>query len=317
MLTLIKAPTNLGLRPTAANIEPGCWAAPDVLESAGLTQRLDFAARIELERPKYSFESQPGTRIRNGYAVRRFNDALAQSVASVLRTGSEPLVIGGDCSLLLGCLAGVRAVYSCGLIHVDGHSDFYHPGNYDTTTRLGSVAGMDLALVTGRGEPLLSVYDGIDGALIADHLVVQIGERENRDPDYAFPDIFETKICQLDIFKTLELGVERTVQDALATLSSQRIDRLWLHVDLDVLDQRIMPAVDSPGQPGLDFGQLASLTDSISQSGRLIGVDVTIYDPDLDPDHRFAQPIVDCLVTGLQRWKPGGIASPRSVSSQQ
>ncbi len=302
MTTLIVAPTNLGLRPTPAGAEPGCWAAPSVLESAGLTQRLAFAARIELVRPKYSFEAQPGMRIRNGLAIRRFNDALAEQVAGVLRTGDRPLVLGGDCSVLLGCLAGVRALGLCGLIHVDGHSDFYHPGNYDAHSRLGSAAGMDLALATGRGESLLTVYDGLDGPLTEDDLIVQIGERENRDPDYAFPDILSTSITRLDIFRTLELGIEAVAQDALVTLNAGRIDRLWLHVDLDVLDRQIMPAVDSPGEPGLNFDELAHLIDSIARSGWLIGIDVTIYDPELDPRRRFAQQIVDCLVTGLRNW---------------
>lgn len=302
MTKLILAPTNLGLRPTPAGREPGCWAAPAVLESAGIGQGIPFVRRIELARPEYSFEAESGTRIRNGRAIRRFNDVLAEHVASTIRAGDRPLVLGGDCSLLLGCLAGVRGLSRCGLVHVDGHSDFYHPGNYDTNSRLGSVAGMDLALATGRGESLLTVYQELDGPLVEDELVVQIGERENRDLDYAFPDILSTKITRFDMFKTLELGVGTVTQDALKTLNGGRIDWLWMHVDLDVLDQRIMPAVDSPGEPGLGFDELAHLIDSIAQSGRLLGVDVTIYDPELDPSRRFAPQIVNCLATGLRTW---------------
>jgi arginase len=111
-----------------------------------------------------------------------------------------------------------------------------------------------------------------------------------------------TSITRLDIFRTLELGIEAVAQDALVTLNAGRIDRLWLHVDLDVLDRQIMPAVDSPGEPALNFDELAHLIDSIARSGWLIGIDVTIYDPELDPSRRFAQQIVDCLVTGLRNW---------------
>jgi arginase len=302
MTALIIAPTNLGLRPTPAGGEPGCWAAPAVLESARFAQQLQIAERIELARPKYSFQAEPGTRIRNGGAIRRFNDGLAERVASTLQAGDRALVLGGDCSLLLGCLAGVRTLGCCGLVHVDGHSDFYHPGNYDTNSRLGSAAGMDLALATGRGETLLTVYQGVDGPLVNDELVVQIGERENRDANYAFPDILSTNIAQHDIFRTLDVGIEAVAQETVATLNADRIDRLWLHVDLDVLDQLIMPAVDSPGEPGLKFDELARLIDSIAGSGRLVGVDVTIYDPELDPDRVFAPKIVECLVEGLRHW---------------
>jgi arginase len=59
------------------------------------------------------------------------------------------------------------------------------------------------------------------------------------------------------------------------------LDRVWLYADLDVLDQVVMPAVDSPGSPGLDFAQLAELLSRLL--GRVIGLDVTIYDPELDP----------------------------------
>jgi arginase len=148
----------------------------------------------------------------------------------------------------------------------------------------------------------LTVYQGLDGPLVNDELVVQIGERENRDANYAFPDILSTNIAQHDIFRTLDVGIEAVAQETVATLNADRIDRLWLHVDLDVLDQLIMPAVDSPGEPGLKFDELARLIDSIAGSGRLVGVDVTIYDPELDPDRVFGPKIVECLVEGLRAW---------------
>src|SRR5690348_11298981 len=147
--SLISAPISLGLRPGAKGQEPGTWRAPDVLLAAGLAERIGVREPIRLERPTYEFDAQPGTRIRNGNTLRAFMLGLADKVQAELTAGRFPLVLGGDCSVMLGCLLGARRAGGRGLVHVDGHSDFFHPGNYDTNSRLGSAAGMDLALATG------------------------------------------------------------------------------------------------------------------------------------------------------------------------
>src|SRR4030095_9173958 len=76
---IIAAPSNLGLRPPAPNHEPGTWKAPAALLSAGISGRLGAAHIVELARPPYAFEEQPGTRIRNGLTIR--DHALTLAVA--------------------------------------------------------------------------------------------------------------------------------------------------------------------------------------------------------------------------------------------
>jgi arginase len=249
-----------------------------------------------MPRPPYQVEAQEGTRIRNGISIRRFSETLALEVEASLVEGAFPLVIGGDCSILLGCLLGAKHSQSTpiGLVHVDGHSDFYHPGNYDSASRLGSAAGMDLALATGRGEPLLSSWGEPSEPLVKDADTMQIGERENRQSDFAYPDINDTAIGRLDIFKLQAMSPEATATSALAHIAPSDV---WLHIDLDVLDESVMPAVDSPGRPGLAFDYLTRLVCALRSSGRIIGADVTIYDPDLDPDGQYAASIVSALAT--------------------
>ena len=72
---------------------------------------------LPIERPKYDFDAQPGTRIRNGQTIRAFSLKLSDLVRGVLEQGSFPLVIGGDCSLLLGNLYGLRHCGGRGLVH--------------------------------------------------------------------------------------------------------------------------------------------------------------------------------------------------------
>lgn len=295
-LAIIEAPSNLGLRPLKPGHQPGVWRAPEALRRAGLHEALASTCIGQIPRPRYDFEAQAGTRIRNGLEIRRFSEALATVVSGALDRGDFPLVVGGDCSVLLGCLLGARVVGPFGLVHVDGHSDFFHPGNYDPNSRLGNAAGMDLALATGRGEPLLASWDG--ASLVDDAHVVQIGEREETDLDYAFRDIEQTAIRRLPVRRVLELGIEGAVAQALASVEGE-CRGLWLHVDLDVLDQDVMPAVDSPGSPGLDYDQLSALIGGLMASGRVVGMDVAIYDPELDPTGRYAAEIVACLAHGL------------------
>lgn len=292
---IISAPSNLGLRPPAENREPGTWRAPSALIEAGLLNVLAPRAHTEMPRPTYSAEAEPDTRLRNGHAIRTFNLALADLVEETRRKKEFALVIGGDCSILLGALAGVRRMGATSLIHIDGHSDFRHPGNYDDKSTLGAVAGMDLALATGRGEPLLTDWPAVSGSLVEDRHVVQLGERENRDDDYAWPDVNHTAINLIDVFEAITIGPSAVVQKIKTMIDEPKEQPFWIHLDVDVLDEKIMPAVDCPGSPGIDpVGLVGILTPLISDS-RCSGMTVTVFDPDLDPDGFYAKVIVDIL----------------------
>jgi arginase len=263
------------------------------LKKAGLEQVVDPVAVIGMPRPTYSVDAQPGTRLRNGPELRRFNLDLSEHVHAAITKGHFPFVVGGDCSILLGALAGARRHERLSLVHLDGHSDFRHPGNYDAQATLGAVAGMDLALVTGRGEQIMTQWPGVDSPLVPDAQVVQIGERESRDPDFPWPDINQTEITRVDIFELREEGLSNAMRRAHAVLDHVGW-RYWLHLDVDVLDQQVMPAVDSPGSPGLDMDEVMSILRSLL-SPKCVGLTLTIFDPDLDPDGTCARVIVEIL----------------------
>ncbi len=241
---LIRAPSNLGLRPLRPGHEPGTWRAPQVLTEAGLAARLAPARSVDLVRPRYSTEPQPGTVLRNGPAIRRFNEQVADAVDAALRDRLFPLVVGGDCSILIGALAGAGRHGEMALVHLDGHSDFRHPGNYEDFP-LHSAAGMDLALAIGLGDPLMLRWDGAPDPLVPAERAIQIGERENRDPDWGWEDIADTAITRIDMFELLERGVAKALSRSFAVLDRTPEIPFWVHLDVDILDQAVMPAVDS------------------------------------------------------------------------
>jgi arginase len=289
-VSLVLAPSNLGLSPVGSK-QQGAWRAPQTLLDAGLAGALDADEVIALERPPYQFDAQPGTRIRNGVSIRAFSLQLGEKVAGILRRDRFPVVIGGDCSVLLGGLYGSRIAGGRGLVHIDGHSDFYQPASYDTSRRLGAVAGMDLALASGRGEELLTSWPEVGKPLATDADIIQIGQRDG--------DLSATGITQWTVQRMLAKGVEVAMRAVIARLQSRELDKVWVHVDLDVLDAGVMPAVDSPGSPGFDYAQLSALLRTLCESERVAGADFAIYDPERDPNVRYAQPLVRCIAAGI------------------
>lgn len=292
---VIAAPSNLGLRPLRPGHEPGTWRAPDALFDAGLLDAVGAGSPIVMTRPSWKPGPDPGTRLRNGIAMRAFNLALADHVDAACASGAFALVVGGDCSILLGALAGARRHGPLALVHVDGHSDFRHPGNYDPASTLGAVAGMDLALATGRGEALMTDWPGVPTPLVHDRHVVQIGEREGRDPAFAWPDVNDTAIERIDVFAANEMGANAVLARARRTLDAASDHRFWVHLDVDVLDDAVMPAVDSPGSPGIAPDDLVLILSGLLPDPRCAGMTVTVFDPDLDPDGRYARLLVGLL----------------------
>jgi arginase len=105
-------------------------------------------------------------------------------------------------------------------------------------------------------------------------------------------------------------GVESSSRRAIAWLQRNELQRVWLHVDLDVLDQRVMPAVDSPGSPGLSYAQLANFVRALCASGRIAGAHFGIYDPDRDRTGQYAKPLVRCIadgISGIHEAQPAGL----------
>ena len=291
----ILVPSNLGLKPLVRGHQPGAWRASQALLDAGIFNGVASLPIAELDRPAYDFRRQPGTSIRNGNTLRTYSVDLANVVSASLSNGSFPVVVGGDCSVLLGCLLGARKQGLCGLVHVDGHSDFYHPGIYDPESTLGTAAGMDLALVTGRGEPLLTQWPGCAGPLVSDQAAIQVGDRDaGTDEDY-----LPSTIRRINIHEALDLGASRVVRHALDHMKQRLMDRVWVHVDLDVLDESVMPAVDSPGSPGIDFGYLTELIRGFTSDRAVIGLNITIYDPEEDPTGEYGTRIAQAVSTAL------------------
>jgi arginase len=260
---------------------------PDVLRWNGLRARLGARDGGRIEPPPYGTEVH-ASGVRNAEAIAAYSRSLADGVEGIVLRGELPVVLGGDCSILLGNLLGARrCVDGLGLVFLDGHSDFATPERSGTH----GAAGMDLALAVGHGPPLL-VALAADGPLVDARSVVHLGMRED-DPEFRASGIAVVDLAEIDRRGPRDIAAQ--VLDRLAPLPG-----FWIHVDADVLDDTLMPAVDSRVPGGLSYEALVELLRPLLASPRAIGVEFTIYDPDRDPEGSVGRAFTAALVEALR-----------------
>lgn len=223
-------------------------------------------------------------------AARGLADAL--SGATRAHPGLRPLVVGGDCSLLLGVFAAQPP--GVGLWFVDGHPD-YSDGPGSGT---GETADMDLAILHGDGAASLV---GLAGRrpMVAVPDTVLIGHRtRGLDADSA------AELARLpDALRRIDADAVRADPSGAGRRAAAWLDGVqagvWLHIDLDVLAPEALPAVTYPQPGGPDWDQLAALLNPLGRSPRLIGASVADFRPDLDPGGAYARRIVGLLDSTL------------------
>ena len=294
-VVVLDAPSVLGLRPPAPGRVPGARRLPEALRGNRLVERLQASDAGRVDPPPYSPEVDPATGVRNGATIPGYSIALADRVVELLQAGSFPLVLGGDCSILLGSMLALRRLGRHGLVSVDGGLDFRHPGNAHLVGPVGSVAGEDLAMVTGRGAPQLTDLEG-RRPLVAEADVVAMG---HRSLEAVAAEVLATPMTLFDVAELRRLGPAEAAGRAVATLAARGVEGFWVHVDTDVLDPELMPAVDSPEPGGLTHQELVALLRVLTASELAKGMQLTIFDPDLDPDGRLAAELTDTVVAGL------------------
>ena len=189
----------------------------------------------------------------------------------------------------------LRRIGRYGLFFIDGHADFYQPD----ASLTGEVADMDLAIASGRGPDVLTNIDGLK-PLVRDEDIILFGYRDTEQAvNYGSQDVRNTKMHTFDFAYVSESGIMGSAPQAIKLLLKDRLDGFWIHLDADVLDNSIMPAVDYRLDGGLSFSELSELLKIIITSGRAVGIDITIFNPNLDLDGSIARNFVSSIVEGL------------------
>ncbi len=286
---IIEAPSILGLKDT------GVDGLSEALLSVGLADRLSARRVGQVIPPPYDGRRDSETGLLNAQAIARYSTVLADAVGKVLDNGEFPLILGGDCSIVLGNLLALRRRGRFGLFFADGHADFYQP---DANVN-GEVASSDLAFATGRGPAVLTSFEGYDRLVLDDDVVVFGFRDETEQHEYGSQSLPPSTLA-LDLAAVRRLGAANATRQAMKYLCRHEIDGVWFHLDADVLSDSIMPAVDYRQDDGLSWGELVTILHVAQTSNQIVGLDITIYNPRLDPDHRIAADFVAAIVRGLK-----------------
>ncbi len=295
-IAIIEAPSNLGLKPPSPGREPGTARAPAALRRAGLHGLISPTRVTVVEAPTYHPDENRAVNVRNVAAIADYSRRLADAVGGCLSRGEFPLVLGGDCSILLGSMLGLKRRGEPALIYIDGHTDFYLPEQSTS----GGAAGMDLAFVTGWGPDALTNIEGLK-PYVREEQVATLGNRDfDRLPPAPIPSATDSRMHYRDLVGLRHAGMAQAAKEALEAIHNGKPRDTFLHVDVDVLDSTIMPAVDSPQADGLRYDELSALLKAIIGSGLVTGMEVTIFDPDHDQDGHLARELVTVFADSLR-----------------
>ena len=289
---IIEAPSILGLKPT------GVDRLPAVLLQHGLAEQLHArrAGRI-VPTAAYDTERDPQTLTLNARGIAEYSTALADAVADVVGRGEFPILLGGDCSILLGSALALRRRGRYGLLFIDGHADFYQP----EANPNGEAASMDLAFATGHGPELLTNLEGLR-PLVRDEDVVAFGFRDAEEQREYGSQPLPSEVLALDLGEVRRLGAKPAAQRAVdyLTAADRPTHGFFIHLDADVVSDALMPAVDYRMADGLSWEELGTVLKTALASQRAVGIEITIYNPSLDADGSSGRGLARTLIKALQ-----------------
>jgi len=293
-IALFGVPSSAGARRTGQEM------APAALRAAGLLHRLERSALdvVDLgDLPAEAFRPDPSSpRAQNVSAALRVAIGVAEQVDSAVAGGRMPLVLGGDCSLSLGVVAGLRRHYPrLGLLYFDGDLDLNTP----RTTTSGILDGMVLAHLLGRGVPELARIGSESTALPEDRIVLFGFDTASGWVDPPELDALQSAAMPKYPLERVRADVEGAAREALRDLES-RSDGFLVHFDVDVTD---LPAADVPHPRGLDLDAALAALQMFVRSPRCAGVAVTEFNADDDPDGSQAERLADGLARAFRAGK--------------
>jgi arginase len=290
-IAIIGAPSNIGIRPYDDGEARHVNRAPAVLRERGLVRRLGAIDFGDVVPAPYADYARPADRPRNERDVLVYSRQLSDVVAAATAQGRFALVLGGDCSIVLGSLLGAKRSMGAplGLAYVDAHADF---ATVEESTT-GSAASMALALAVGRGESRLASVEGPHPLVDARHVAV-VGRRDG-DLSRSHRALAASGILDLPHADAMPIDTGYLAAATMARTAARDVRGFWIQVDVDVLDPSMMRAVDSPEWGGLTADELVRLLTPLVNHPRAVGMSMTIYDPALDPDRSCARLLVAML----------------------
>jgi len=263
----------------------GTELAPAALRERGLVARLGARDGGDLDVTIRGDERDTESGVIGIDDVVATTVAVRNAVRDAVAAGDRPLVLGGCCTLVPGALAGLRDVVGAhGVAYVDGHVDVYD----GETSPTGEAADMPMGVAFGLGPDRWIAAAG--GATTAPADTIVLGARDPEEAD-DIADLLADRLAAVTV-----LGPDELDDFAPERLAGRPF---WVHLDVDVLDEREMPATDYLMPGGLTWEALTALMAPLCAVPSLAGLSLGCVNPEKDPDGRYVERTCTLLETVL------------------
>lgn len=278
---LIGVPLDLGAKNLGVDIGPDAFRHHDLINKLATTNiRVQDTGDIA---PNSRESLDPGDpKLRYLDEIVRVSNELALRTEEIIRDQNRVIALGGDHSINLGVVSGASSALSgdIGLIYLDAHGDM----NTDQTTETGNIHGMHLASLLGLGDPrLIDVH--IPGKKIEFGHLLHIG-----GSDLDQPEVELMNERSIPNFKLVDLMIDgmRPLFTKIDELAN-RVDNVWVSLDLDVIDRIYAPGAGMPNPGGLTYREILAIADYIGEKCNVVGIDVVEYNPLQDDKKKTAE----------------------------
>jgi arginase len=296
---IVRQPKNialLGAPTSAASLAAGHERGPQALRAAGLVERLTAAGFVVRDygdcATRVSAPDEEHPRARNVDQARATVEELRPKIEVAVKSGALPLVLGGDDTIVLATVAGCRRYYrNVSLIDLDRDAGL----NVPATTPSGCVDGMVLSHVIGRGAPELVRFWG-EPPLVREPGVALFGVERLDEPEQRF--LTDSPLRRYFAADVQSKGAAASAEEALEHAHG-RTHEFVLHIDLDVISGDDFSATNLSAPGGLRFDEVRQALAVFARQPTLAAIEVSAYNPALDPDGAAARRVIDLLVEVL------------------
>jgi arginase len=294
---IIGVPSSAGARQT------GQERAPRSFRRAGFIEHL-HSAGLEVhdygDLPEVPFQpDQQHPKAQNLQLVVEVAGRVAKQVENAVRDNTIPIVLGGDCTITLGVIAGlINHTPNLGLMYFDGDLDLNTPD----TTPSGIFDGMVIAHMIGKGVDTLA-RSGPRYPLMAEEDIVMFGYNTEAGAIDAV-EVEALQQSQMIKYPVSQIRgkVKESAKEALSQLEN-KADSILVHFDVDVIDFDDFPAADVPHSQGLSFDEAMSALKVFISSRKFAALVITEFNSHRDPDGMLARRFVEAVTQAFEKRK--------------
>jgi len=294
-INIFEFPFNLGLTKKEHETEPGVRKLPDWLRKHNFHAKLHPKNILRLNGPDYAMDFDEETQVKNPDRIIEYAQKQSDLILKNYDKNTLNVIIGGDCSILIGTAIALKKLGNFGLFYLDGHTDYIPP----ELSSSGGVAGMDLAIVSGMGHQKLTNIRGLRPYFIEENIFC-VGNAETDDEDYV-NQVINSSVHYYDLESLRKNGFSKTAEDFLKMVQQKGLDGFFIHFDVDVLNDQIMPAVDSRTEDGIDYNNLREILTPLIENDQCFGIEITILDPDYDKQGVYTKAFVENLTQIIKK----------------